>query len=279
MGALANLVDRLKARADGGDPPALALVVGLYRRVKEAEIALSAAAVAYNAFLALVPLTLALLGFASLIGSDERAVEGVRESLEAIAPATVTDFVVELMTEANEQVGGSEIWLILGSILLALFLGSRAVIALQRALAVVENKTERRKAVAMRLVAIALTVGAGLALLSAGFLLVMGRRSAAFLAEWSGIDFLDTLWVWLRVPVAAAGVFAFLLAFYHWGPPQPLPKSWLAAAVATVMAVLASLGFGLYLSTAPTLGANPARSTSRARRPAAVGLVRRGNGS
>ena len=255
MGAVTDLVKRLKARADSGDSPTLALVVGLYRRVKEAELALSAAAVAYNAFLALVPLTLALLGFASLIGSDEQAVEGVRGSLEVIAPATVTEFVVELMTEANEQVGGNEIWLILGSIVVALFLGSRAVIALQRALAVVEARTERRRPLQMRVVAIGLTVGAGVVVVAAGFLLVMGRRTAAFLAEWSGIEFLDTLWVWLRVPVAAAGVFAFLLAFYQWGPPAPLRKSWIAAGVATVMAVVASLGFGLYLSTAPSLGA------------------------
>jgi membrane protein len=255
MGAVTNLVDRLKERAERGDSSSLALVIGLYRRIKDAEIALSAAAVAYNAFLALVPLTLALLGFASLIGSDQQAVDGVRESLEAIAPGTVTDFVVDLMTEANDQVGGNEIWLILGSIVVALFLGSRAVIALQRALAAVENETEKRKPLAMRGVAIALTIGAGFALLSAGFLLVMGRRTAAFLAEWTGIGFLDTLWTWLRVPVAAVGVFAFLLAFYQWGPPAPLRKSWLAAGVATAMAVLASLGFGLYLSTAPSLGA------------------------
>jgi membrane protein len=162
---------------------------------------------------------------------------------------------VELMREANAQVGGSEIWLIIGSVLVALFLGSRAVAALQRALAAVEDETEKRKGLEMRVVAIALTVGAGVALLSAGFLLVGGRRTVAFLADWTGIGFLDTLWVWLRVPVAAVGVYLFLLAFYQWGPPQPLRKSWLAAIVATAMALLASLGFGLYLSTSPSLGA------------------------
>jgi len=255
MGAVSDLVARLKERAERGHPSGLALVVGLYRRVKDAEIALSAAAVAYNAFLALVPLTLALLGFASLIGSDQQAVDGVRESLQAIAPQTVTDFVVQLMADANQQVGGNEVWLIVGSVAVALFLGSRAVAALQRALAAVEDETERRRALEMRLVAIGLTIGAGIALLAAGFLLVLGRRTAAFLAEWTGIAFLDTLWVWLRVPVAAVGVFAFLLAFYQWGPPEPLQKSWLAAGVATVMALLASLGFGLYLATAPSLGA------------------------
>ena len=51
------------------------------------------------------------------------------------------------------------------------------------------------------------------------------------------------------------GLFAFLVAFYRWGPPVPLQRSLLASVVATAVAMLASLGFGLYLSLAPELGA------------------------
>ncbi len=136
----------------------------------------------------------------------------------------------------------------------ALAFGSRAVVALQKAMAAVEDRTERRPALEMRLVAVALTIGGGLALVLTSVLLVSGGRVIDFLAELSGADVLRTLWVWLRVPAAAAGLYLFLIAFYRFGPPRPLPRSWLAALVATGGSVLGSLGFGLYLSLSPGLG-------------------------
>lgn len=250
-----GIVTRLKDRFVDANSWVVGLVSGLRQRLKHADISTSAAAVAYNAFLAVVPLTTALLGVASLVGKNADTVARVRESLEPVAPETVTDFVVDLLRDANRQVGGGEFLLIAGSIVVALFLGSRAVVAMQRALAAVENKTERRKAVAMRLVAIGLTIGAGVALILTSFLLLSGRRAIEFLADWTGLGFLDTLWASLRVPLSALGMFLFLLAFYQWGPPEPLPKSWLAAVVATVLVVLASIAFGLYLSLSPNLGA------------------------
>lgn len=59
----------------------------------------------------------------------------------------------------------------------------------------------------------------------------------------------------IRIPVAGAGLYVFLLALYKYGPPKPLDRAWLAALVATTGAVLGSLGFGLYLNLSPELGA------------------------
>ena len=55
--------------------------------------------------------------------------------------------------------------------------------------------------------------------------------------------------------MAGAGLYVFLIALYRLGPPEPLPRSWLAALVATAGAVLGSVGFGFYLGLAPELGA------------------------
>ncbi|MEE9299095.1 MAG: YihY/virulence factor BrkB family protein [Acidimicrobiia bacterium] len=231
------------------------LILGLQRRLRESGLTINAAAVAYNAFLALVPLAFAVLGVAAAIGRSESAVDRIERTLDPIVPETVKGFVTDLLVDAGERVGSGGIWLILGSIAVALMFGSRAVVALQKAMAAVEDRTERRPALEMRLVAIALTIGGGIALVVTSFLLVSGRKVVEFFAELSGTAVLLDLWVWLRVPVAAAGLYLFLIAFYRLGPPEPLPRAWLAALVGTVGSVAGSLGFGLYLSASPELGA------------------------
>ncbi len=231
------------------------LARGLWERVGDADISLNAAAVAYNAFLALVPLGFALFGVAAYVGESAAALDRVESTLETLAPGSVAGFVRDLLIETNVRVGGEQGWLIPISLLLSIYLGSRAVVALQKALARVENRTEARPALQMRLVAVALTIGGGLAFLLTSFLLLGGARVSGFLAELTGFGALDTIWTWMRIPVSAAGLCLFLLAFYHWGPPDPLPKSWLAAAVGTAIAALAGLGFGLYLAYSPNLGA------------------------
>lgn len=231
------------------------LLRGLTARLRDADISINAAAIAYNAFLALVPLGLALLGVAAFIGGSEVALQRVDSTLASVAPQQVREFIVDLLVDSEVRLGGQQGWLIFGSVLLALLLGSRAVAALQRALAHVELLVERRPAIELRLVAIGLTVGGGLVLLTTSFLLVVGNQAIDFLADITGLGFLGTLWSWLRVPLSAGGLYLFLLALYRWGPPEPLPKSWLAALVGTVGALGASLVFGLYLNLAPELGA------------------------
>lgn len=226
----------------------------LVRRVRTANLSLSAAAVAYNAFLALVPLTIAGLGVAAVFGQDAATVDRVERALRPIAPGAVTGFITDLLGEVSARVQTGRGWLIAGSVVVALYLGSRAVVALQRALAVVVDRSEARPGVQIRLVGIALTVGGGVALVLASLLLVVGRDLFSFLGNLTGVLWLDDVWLWVRVPVSTIGLYVFLLAFYAWGPPVPLPRAWAAALVATAGVVGGSLLFGLYLGVAPDLG-------------------------
>jgi membrane protein len=231
------------------------LLHGIGDRYREADLGIAAAAVAYNAFLALVPLGLAMLGFAAFVGESDVALERVENTLATLAPDEVCEFIISLLVESEARVGGQQGWLIIGSMLVALFVGSRAVVAMQKALAQVEHRTERRPLMQMRLVAMALTLGGGATMLLTSTLLVVGGDLIDFLVGITGVGALDTLWAWLRIPISATGLYLFLLAFYRWGPPEPLPKSWLAALVGTAGALAASLTFGLYLGLAPSLGA------------------------
>jgi membrane protein len=231
------------------------IVTGLSGRLRESGLSINAAAVAYNTFLALVPLAFAMLGVAGAIGQSDTAVERIESTLDPIVPTTVKTFVSDLLVDAGNRVGSGSLWLVIGSVAVAIVFGSRAVVALQKALASVEDRTERRPAVQMRLVAVGLTAAGGAALISTSFLLVTGRRLVEFLAELAGSGLILDLWTWLRIPMAGAGLYVFLLALYRLGPPEPLPRAWLAALVATTGAVLGSVGFGLYLGLAPELGA------------------------
>lgn len=225
-------------------------------RVAGSRVSLLAAAVAYNVFLAIVPLALALVSAGAFIGQSEAAMDRVRQTLEAIAPGPVTDFVLNLFAEAQQRLGGHRGWAALISLVVSFYLGSRAVVALQQAL----GETARgglgvRRGWRLRAVAFAFTAAGGLAFVLLSVLLVFGGRVVAFLQELTGFGALGALWNWLRVPLAAAGIYLFLLALYRWGPPRPVARGWLAALLGTAGAIGASLVFGLYLALAPSLGA------------------------
>jgi membrane protein len=224
-----------------------------WHRVASDELSLGAAAVAFHAFLALVPLGLALLGGAALIGGDRGAVERVARALDLVAPQAVQEFLTGILADADQHIRG-EWWVIAGSVAVALFLGSRAMVALQRALGSGSSALAVRTRRSRRLVAVALTAAGGVAVLLSGILLVAGRSLFVFLSHWVGLPALVGLWTWLRLPVAIAGLFGFLLVCYRYAPAQPVAHPVPAAALATAGVVMGSVGFSLYLAWTPRLG-------------------------
>lgn len=225
-----------------------------WHRIASDELSLGAAAIAFHSFLALIPLGLALLGGAALIGGDRLAVARIARALDPVAPEAVVEFLTDLLVDADRHIHG-EWWVIAISVVVALFLGSRAVVALQRALGTGIPEVAARRPRARRLVAVALTAAGGFAVLLCGALLVGGRSLFMFLAHWAGRPGLLVLWTWLRLPVAMAALFGFLLLCYRYAPSQPVPRAGRAAALATAGVVVGSIGFGLYLGWAPRLGA------------------------
>ncbi len=207
-----------------------------------------AAAVAYNAFLALVPLGIAAVTILSFLGRDGEALEQVQETLELFVPADVTEFFTDLVTSTAEIVQGQQGWIIAVSLLVAIYSGSRGVVALQLALRRIERIEERRPGWLRRIVAIGLTLGAGAMTLVASAALLAGESVAEFFAELIDTPTVQDLWQRLRLPTAVAVVYVFMFAVYRWGPPRPIPRSALAAAVGTAGALVTSLGFGWYLS-------------------------------
>ncbi len=218
------------------------------RGLRRADPGLMAAAVAFNTFFAIVPLAVASLTAASFIGSDDDALARTEETLDGFVPEDVADFITDLLVDAAEVAGGQRGSIFAISALVALYSGSRGVIALQKALAQIEGDADPRPGWQLRLVGTGLTITAGFTLPAAGVSLLLGSRAVDFLVELTGIRFLDELWAWMRFPLAVATLFLFLWAVYHFGPPRPLPGAWLAALTGAGAAIVTSLAFGWYLN-------------------------------
>lgn len=248
-------IDRSVARTETGAVTWMRSTYTLFRGLTWSDFGLGAAAVAYNAFLAMVPLAGALVGVAALFGSDADAIARVEDVFEGIAPEPLIDFVVFLMVDADARLGGATGWWIAGSVIVAVYLGARALVALERGLSVVSGHDSRRSFIRVRLVGVSLVLLGGGALLTASVLLVLGNALFGMLAEVTGRPWIAGFASGLRFPVAVLAVFAFVYVLYTRGAPRGVPRPVLSASLGTLGVVVGSLGFSWFLSYAPTLGA------------------------
>jgi membrane protein len=185
---------------------------------------------------------------ASFIGQSEAALERTERTLAIFVPEDINVFLIDIVEDATEIIGGQQTWVILLSVLIAIYSGSRGVVALQKALARIERMEEDRSGWKVRIIGIVLTIGAGLTLIVTSLTLLVGRRVIDFLVEWTRFEGLETLWEWLRFPLVALGLFLFLYSVYRWGPPRPFPGAFWAAALSTVLVAASSLVLGVYLN-------------------------------
>ncbi len=220
----------------------------VHGELRQVDPALMAAAVAFNAFLALVPTAIALLALVGIVGRSDDVLATTKDTLAAYVPADVADFLLSVVEDAEQAVSAQQgAVVIVVSILVALYAGSRGVFAMQKALRRLEGIGEDRSRPLVRLIGIGLTIGGAVTFVLATLALLVGSQVVEFFVDLTGIGLLDTLWTWASAPLAVIALYAFLWALYRWGPPRPLPVTWAAALAATVAAVLASSALGWYL--------------------------------
>jgi len=222
--------------------------VRFWKRFTAAGPSVLAAAVAYNLFFAFVPGIAAVLAAASVFGRDDEAIEQTRHVLDQIAPESVSEFVSEsLLPDVAMSVRESQGFLFPISVLVSLFLATRAVITLQRVLARIEEMDDDRSWWKVRLISLILTLGAVVALASSAVLVVAGEAVTAWLNELVEARWIVQVWEALSLPLGFIGVLLFLVALYRFGPPRKLPGMWLASVLSTVGAIGVSLLFRVAL--------------------------------
>ena len=198
-----------------------------WAEAKADQVPLLGAGVAFFAFLALFPALIALVTLYGLFAD----------------PGVIAD-------QINNQNRAALGWSALIAIVVALFSASGGVNQLMKAVNVAYDEEPKRGVVKHRLIALALTVGAIV------FIVVM-LALVAVLPPVLGQVFGDSpvvrmvlsaaRWVLLVVLVAAA-----LAILYRVAPDRDSPKlRWVSvgAAVATLLWLIASIGFSIYVST------------------------------
>ncbi len=222
--------------------------IRFWRRFTAAGPTTLAAAVAYNLFFALVPATAALLAAASFFGRSDEAIRETRQVLDLVAPRQTAEFISErLLPDVEQSVRDAKGLFIVATALIALWLASRGVITMQRVLARIEGMEEDRPWWKVRLVALLLTAGVGVALTLSTVLVVAGDAVAGWIADLTDATWVASAWSALAIPVGSVGFLLYIVALYRFGPPRRLPGLWVASLLAGVGVVGASLGFRYYL--------------------------------
>ena len=227
------------------------------RALKEATkdaVPLLAAGVAFYAFLAMVPTLIALVMIYGLVTDDEAAVAEQVESFGSVLPTEAEQLLtgqMESLVRTSDRALG--IGLIV-ALLLALWSASSGINNLIKALNVAYDKKVTRSFVKSRLLALGLTIGAIL------FMVLAVALVAALPVVLDALDMPG--WVkalvqggrWLGLVVA---VLVALAVLYRLGPDRDAPKfRWVSrgAVVATVLWVLGSLGFSIYVDNFGSYG-------------------------
>lgn len=217
-------------------------LVSWARQFLDSSPSVLASAVAFNLFFALVPTLFAVLASLSLLGRSEETVSGAAEAIAGLVPRSVATFLTDpdsgLLVEVSTYLQGSTGWVIVLTLVIALWSGSRGSLTLVSALTRLEGATETRPWWKLKLTGMALTGAFALTLLVGSVTLVAGAR----IDQWLGshLSWIGPVSI-IAIPGSVAMILLFLVGFYRWGPPQPLPGAWRAATWATVGILVVSL--------------------------------------
>jgi membrane protein len=211
-------------------------------------LSLIAAGVAFYAFLALVPFLTALVLSYGLI-ADPASVVSHMQGLTSVMPGTAASIVgdqLQAMTETSGAKTGFALVLALG---IAIYGASKAAGAIMTALNIVFEVEESRSFVHRTLLALVMTAGAVLSL----FLAVLAISALHVLEDLlPGLGGVPQVLLKAVFFLLASGAVATLIALiYRYGPNRPdAPWRWITpgSAVATIVWLAATLGFGVYVS-------------------------------
>jgi membrane protein len=259
MAKQAGTLERDYPGARAGEPrqiPAkgwLQVTKRAWAEAKVDQVPLLAAGVAFFAFLSLFPAMIAAVMVYGLVADPatvQRQTEQISQALPEDAASLVTDQ-MEAITSAPQQ--GLGLGLVV-ALLAALWAASGGVGQMLTAINVAYDEDETRGFVKRKALALALTLGAILFATVAILLIAVAPALLnAFLPE-GALRWLLEIARWVGLLIAVGVGLALL---YRWAPDRDSPRfTWVSvgAAVATVIWLVASLGFSLYVDNFGSYG-------------------------
>jgi membrane protein len=204
-----------------------------------------AAQLAYYFFLALFPALLFLLALASFFSFGDLA-NNILSTLRPIAPQDVLAFLQDQLRRIAQSDSGGLLTL---GIIGAVWSSSSAVVAIVTSLNRAYDIEESRPWWKVRLIAVALTIGVALFIVLSFALVLVGPRLAEYLASAFGFGpAFEWTWKILQWPIAFFLVVTAIGLVYYFAPDAEQDWVWVTpgAVLATILWLIASLGFKLY---------------------------------
>lgn len=205
-----------------------------------------AAQLAYYFFLALFPALLFLIALASFFPGD--VIQQMVEAMRSVAPPAVIEI---LESQVRQIAEGDDAGLLTFGILVALWSSSAAIVGIVDAMNRAYDIEEGRPWWKVRVVAIGLTIGLALFVLTAFTLVLLGPTMARWLAAHLGFGpaFLMA-WNLIQWPLAFALVALALAIVNYYAPDAEQDWEWVTpgAVLATLLWLLASIAFRIYVT-------------------------------
>ncbi|MFL6844921.1 MAG: YihY/virulence factor BrkB family protein [Allosphingosinicella sp.] len=224
------------------------VLVRTWKEAGDDNVGLLAAGVAFYAFLAFVPLLAATVLVYGLAAEPATVAEHIRK-LFGVLPRDAAALIGDQLKAMTESPDAAKGWSLVVAIALAIYGASKGSGAIVTALNIAYEVKESRSFIKSTLLSLAMTVGALIVLvIAAAGISVMGWVETLFpgFPAWA-----HTLLQVLFWAVAVVAVGFGLAAVYRFAPNRPdAPWVWISpgSAAATLLWLVASLGFGLYVS-------------------------------
>jgi membrane protein len=216
------------------------------KEVKQDQVPLLSAGVAYYTLLSLFPAAIAAVSIYGLVANPDTVRNQIDKLTEMLSPSTA-DLVGEQIKQVTSGAGGALGLATVIGILTALWSASSGMKALITGVNLAYDETETRKFVKLRGLALLLTLGA-MVLLGVALALIVGFPAVA--------DGWPTPLAWtagiLRWVLLAALLVAALAVLYRYAPNRDEPRwTWVSwgSGIATLLWILASVGFSIYANS------------------------------
>jgi membrane protein len=216
------------------------------KEVKQDQVPLLSAGVAYYTLLSLFPAAIAAVSIYGLVANPDTVRDQIDKLTEMLSPSTA-DLVGEQIKQVTSGAGGALGLATVIGILTALWSASSGMKALITGVNLAYDEVETRKFVKLRGLALLLTLGA-MVLLGVALALIVGFPAVA--DDW------PTPLAWtagiLRWVLLAALLVAALAVLYRYAPNRDEPRwTWVSwgSGIATLLWILASVGFSIYANS------------------------------
>ena len=218
-----------------------------WKEAKADQVPLLAAGVAFYAFLSIFPGLIAIVTIYGLF-ADPSTIADQLKSLTTALPGQARQVVIDQVTLLASRRSTLGIGLII-SIVIALWSASAGISNLLTAISIAYDEEEKRGFVKKRLLSLGLTVGAIVFMvIMLGIVALLPPLLKAVFGT-SALRWVFQILGWLILVVLVAVVLAIL---YRLAPDRDAPQMrWVSvgAAVATVIWLIASIGFSIYSAT------------------------------